>query len=235
MKHLVRTVGLSFVLLVLFIMTTIPTMAQYTKDELDHALCMRVTLNTSDLGGIGQHFEFLWHLDDPVPSFEIQYTDPNTLLEFSQIVTPDTFYQVASPSGGAFAILFDNGHYVWAYGGEATAILLPLHTGCLGAADDGRLNMYEQSMLAVIYPDGAEGYNIWLVNVTTNVGAFDYNISREAIDAGIAAANSSGTSQLLASGATSSFYVLVNGECQLNSPNANGDMQTFIFYCALNG
>src|SRR5262249_25495543 len=102
---------------------------------------------------------------------------------------------------------------------------------CLGANPDGRINRYDKAMLAVIYPDGKGGFDIWKIDPVTSAGAFDYNVSSNQVAAGLAAAKKAKQSHAIATGATSTFYTTPDNQCVVIGPNANGTPQRFDWDC----
>ena len=225
----------SLVVIVLAFAAALPAAAQ---DGIGRAECVHVE---ATIGPTGEYIfvffyphEFNALLNNGiVKQFDIQTAAPGTVLEFNIIVPPQTLLAVATPDGVSEAIMFEDGEYFDFSFGSVTLRRGRLDTECLGAATDGRINRFDQQMLAVIYPDGSNGYDIWAVDAATSEGSFDYNVTRSQVDTALADATASGQAQLIVSGTTSSFYALGNKECQLNSPSAGGEMQTFVFDCSL--
>lgn len=234
MKQSIRVLASFCLLLILFVGATMPTFAQfpdgkYDQDDVERAQCFNISINVGDLTGVGQYFFLFIYQDFDFPGIEVLITEPNITLEFNVVVPPGTMVQVASPSGGTIAFVLRNGDPFWAYGGNALVTVGDMNTDCLRQALDGRINRGDTHMLAAIYPDGNGGYDIWAIDGNLE-GMFDYNVSREAVDAGIAAASVEW--QVIGSGLTSTLFAGSNGQCFLQSPTDQGVMQTFEFDCS---
>lgn len=161
----------------------------------------------------------------------IRYGEPYSVLESFTIISPNTILLLFTSNGDAVAFTAVEDMLVYLSQGGAKLRFARMDVDCMRAAADGRLNRFEQQMLAAIYPDGQGGYRVLKVDAATSEGDFDYGVTRAQVDEALANADSSGQPQGIASGATSTLYALGNGECQLNSPNAQGTMQEFVFGC----
>lgn len=227
-----RSLILFSIFATLLIVSALPLMAQ-TNDEVDDSVCFHYDLFTSTGEYIYLHLtlEEIEALFNNPPSFEslIQTIAPDSILSGDTILSPEHFLVVASPDGIIEAVNFEGEFDAFSYG-AGSWYLANMVTDCL---NDGRLNLFNQQMLATIYPDGAGGYMIWRVDPTTSRGYFDYQVIYAQIADALALANSTGQPQIIASGETSTLYALINGECQLNSPDAHGIMQEFTFTCAI--
>ncbi|MEQ8674626.1 MAG: hypothetical protein RLP44_16470 [Aggregatilineales bacterium] len=219
---------------IILIVSAVPLMAQ-TNDEIgDGSVCFHYDIFTSTGEYISIYLteEQLINLIYSVPDMEdlIQITTPNSIISDTFIVDPNTIFFVTTPDGIVGAINFDDlGFFADSYG-AASWQQANMVTDCL---NDGRMNILAQAMLATIYPDGTGGYMIWRVDPTTSRGFFDYQVIYAQIADALALANSTGQPQIIASGETSTLYALINGECQLNSPDAQGIMQEFTFDCGI--
>jgi hypothetical protein len=224
-------------LILLILAFALPAAAQYDQDDIEQAECVHLEVKIHNTG----QYIFIFLYQDQfnallnggfIPEFTIQVTEPNTTLVYNLIIPPQTLVFITTPSGLTQAFMFEDGQFFALSFGSISASSGDMDTDCLGAARDGRINRFDQQMLAAMYPDANGGYDIWAIDPATSEGSFDYNVSRAQVDAALAAADSSAQAQLIASGTSSTLYALGNGECQLNSPNAGGEMQSFVFACA---
>jgi hypothetical protein len=233
MNKLFRSMFIVFA--ILMIAAAIPVLAQeYDQDDWERAQCVHLVVVTDASGEYIQIFLYQDEFDDLVdsgtfPPVTIEVTEPNSVIEYDVVVTPRTLMLIATPSGFIEAYVWGDGSLGLVGGGEVNWRFADMDTDCLGAATDGRLNRFEQQMLAAIYSDGNGGYDVWAIDPATSEGRFDYNVTDAQVEAAIEAARSSGQAQLIASGQTSSLYALPNGDCQLNSTNAGGEVQSFVF------
>jgi hypothetical protein len=224
-------------LIMLILAFALPAAAQYDQDDIDQAECVHIEMT---LDATGEYIFYFMYQDlfnqalsgsvsGLTPNITISVAEPNTTRVFNVIVAPQTAVIVANPFGTSAALMLEDGLFFAFSFGTITASSGDMDTECLGAATDGRINRFDQQMLAVIYTDGKGGYDIWAVDPATSEGTFDYHVSRAEVDAGLAAAGTGW--QTLGIGSTSSFYAAADGQCVLNSPNAGGEMQTFVFAC----
>lgn len=223
------------ILAILMIAAVFPASAQYDQDDIDKAECVHLEFT---LGATGEYIFVFLYQDEfnellnggIITDITIQVDEPGTVFVYNIIVPPQTLLLIATPRGFFEVVNFENGE-VFSFGfGSIIGRSGDMNTECLGAATDGRINRFDQQMLAVIYADGNGGYDVWAVDPASSNGTFDYNVSRAEVDAGLSAAGASW--QVIGSGSTSSFYAAADGQCVLTSPNAGGEMQTFVFACA---
>lgn len=233
-------------LVALFVLSfAAPVAAQPSPEQMEKAICIKVNFSLS----AGEEYLYGFLYPEQLKAVMEGNPDPAVIAEFNSIkiaeqdehidrgiiIVPMSTVIIGTGEDGGVVVLMDESG---AYGismlipGPPTDLFGQMDVDCLGAATDGRLNRFDQHMLAVIYHDGAGGYNVLWVDAATNEGTFDYNVTRAQINDALAAADSSGEPQVIASGKTSTLYALGNGECQLNSPSAHGEMQEFIFNCA---
>ena len=225
-------------ILVVALVFALPASAQFSSGivelaEPEKGVCVSFEIDSGPTENIVFFFGptefFLTGLDtadyllfqEPFSTFEITLLVPNNSLVF----------MISSVGVIQFFTIDLLSSYTFVVEGMASVEEVDMSTNCLGAATDGRLNRFEQQMLAAIYRDGNGGYNIWAIDAATSGGGFDYNASQSQVNEALAAADASGEAQVIAAGSTSTFYALINGECQLNSPNASGEMQVYTFPC----
>ena len=232
MNKAVRVFIIFSVFATLMVVSAVPLMAQ-TNDEVTDSVCFHYDVSTSTGEYIYLYLteEQFYELIINMPTIDdlIQITAPNSIISDTMIIAPEILLIVATPDGGVEAIIYEGEFEFYTYG-SGSGRVVNMVTDCL---NDGRMNILAQQMLATIYPDGTGGYMIWRVDPTTSRGFFDYQVIYAQVAEALALANSTGQPQIIASGATSTLYALMNGECQLNSPDAQGIMQEFTFTCAI--
>jgi hypothetical protein len=229
MNKSIRLIVLLAVLISLLLAAVIPAAAQDLSDPRGVCINIAVTTSTGEYIYVfldGEQFNDVWY-GGVIPDIVIEVTAPGSTLSYTLILPPEAWVVLASPDGYV-DVLYLEGWFDPLFAGAGSWQEVSMVTDCL---NDGRLNLINQAMLAVIYRDGLGGYDIWRVDPATSNGTFDYNVTRAQVDAALAAADAAGQPQVIASGATSTLYALGNGECQLNGPSALGEMQEFIFTC----
>lgn len=223
-------IGIASVLItvIILLMAVLPAAAEYHETDVAQGQCVHIELNTSALG---EYFFIFFNEGEFYKQVDISTTEPNTTIQFDVLVTPQTQVVVATPAGIVIALVLDDGYFFYGTAGNASLRVVPLDVVCLGAKTDGRLNRFDKAMLAVIYPDGHDGYDIWKIDPSTSEGTFDYNVSSAEVAAGLSAAEGASQSQAIASSPNSTFYTTPDHQCVVISPNAGGEPQRFDFDC----
>jgi hypothetical protein len=101
--------------------------------------------------------------------------------------------------------------------------------------NDGRLNIDQLGMLAVIYYNAqTRGYDVYGVNPGTGQGDLAIRVNRATVDQALNRATTpGGANTLIQNVGGVSLWALTSNECQLNSFNVDGTLDEFVFACAV--